>query len=186
MGMTTTDVVVACSTSTPMFWKKPPPPPPPEPPPEPASPPEPPPERRFTDRLRQPETVLGPGIRLVGHIEGSDSVEIGGSVEGNVTIKGLCRVRAGATLKGDLTASYAVLDGRVVGRVTLRRKAELGGSAHVEADIQAEGVAIAEGCFFDGRVHMVGGENDGNAESAPSRRNDAPNVPEPRDVSRAR
>ena len=87
-----------------MFWKKraslvPPPPAEPQP------------ERRFTDGLRTPATVIARGIRLTGELQGN---------------------------------------------VSARRRAELRGTAHVEAEVHAEGVAIAEGCFFDGRIHMQG------------------------------
>ncbi len=149
-----------------MFWKKTPPPPAPIAIPVAAAAPEPRPERRFTDRLSHPETFIAPGMRLIGDMHGSDSVEIGGSVEGHVSTGGLCRVREGASLRGKLRAGFAVLEGRVEGQIDVRRKVELRGAAHVKADIQAEGVAIAEGCFFDGRVHMVGG---GGAEEEASR-----------------
>ena len=132
-----------------MFWKKraslvPPPPAEPQP------------ERRFTDGLRTPATVIARGIRLTGELQGNDSVEIGGEVDGQIAIKGLCHVRQTGTVKGRISASYLIVEGRVEGKLSARRRAELRGTAHVEAEVHAEGVAIAEGCFFDGRIHMQG------------------------------
>jgi cytoskeletal protein CcmA (bactofilin family) len=138
-----------------MFWKKRPTSPPAAPA---AAPPQPPPERRFTDRMAQAETVIGPGLRLVGEIRGGDSIEIGGVVEGRVATKSLCRVRSTGQLRGRLSAGFVIVEGRIDGRISARRKVELRGTAHVKSDIHAEGVAIAEGCFFDGRIHMAGGE----------------------------
>ena len=40
----------------------------------------------------------------------------------------------------------------------VRGRVELTATSHVRADIDAATVAIAEGCMFDGRVHMGGGE----------------------------
>ncbi len=122
-----------------------------------SEPPAVPPERRFTDRLRKPETVIAPGIRLKGSLTGDDSVEIGGSIEGPVEINGLCQVRESGAAKGSISATYLIIEGRAQGRLRAMRKVELGAKAHVEADIRAAGVAIAEGCFFDGRIHMEAG-----------------------------
>ena len=64
--------------------------------------------------------------------------------------------REPAALKGRISASYLIVEGRVEGKLSARRRAELRATAHVEAEVHAEGVAIAEGCFFDGRIHMQG------------------------------
>lgn len=148
-----------------MFWKKRPAPPPPTP----AAPPAPPPERRFTDRMAEPETVLGPGLRLVGEIRGGDSMEIGGTVEGRVATKGLCRIRATGRVQGRLSAAFVVAEGHIEGRISARRKVELRSTARVKGDIEAQGVAMAEGTYFDGRIHMAGGE-DGAQESFQEKR----------------
>jgi cytoskeletal protein CcmA (bactofilin family) len=136
-----------------MFWKKR------EPPTPPASS-EPQPERRFTDRLTTPATVIARGIRFVGELQGSDSVEIGGDVDGKIAIKGLCHLCESGSVKGRVAATYLIVEGRVEGQLSARRKVELRATAHVEADVRAEGVAIAEGCFFDGRIHMEGERGD--------------------------
>jgi cytoskeletal protein CcmA (bactofilin family) len=133
-----------------MFWKKRAPTPPPPPP-------EPQPERRFTDRLRTPATVISRGIRFTGELNGHDSVEIGGEVDGKIAIKGLCHLTPSSSVKGSIGATYLIVEGRVEGKLSARRQAELRATAHVEADVHAAGVAIAEGCFFDGRIHMQGG-----------------------------
>jgi len=150
------------------FWNKKPPAPDPAPEPEPPS--EPPPERRFTDRLQEVETVIARGIQIVGDVEGSDSVEVAGQILGDVTTRGLCRVREGGTLKGHLSAAYAVIEGHLEGKIAVRRKAELGHAAHVEANIRAKGVAMAEGCFFEGRIHMQGGKARGSHHSFQEKR----------------
>jgi cytoskeletal protein CcmA (bactofilin family) len=142
-----------------MFWKKRPPAVPESAP----AAPEPPPERRFTDRLRTPATVIARGIRCQGEIHGGDSVEISGEFDGTIAIKGLCHVSSSGGVKGRVSATYLVVEGRVEGHLQARRKAELRPTAHVEADVHAGGVAIAEGCFFDGRIHMEGG-GEGDAQ----------------------
>jgi cytoskeletal protein CcmA (bactofilin family) len=57
---------------------------------------------------------------------------------------------------GDITATNIVVDGEVSGRVLVAQKVEIGSAARVRAHVRARVVAIAEGAFFDGQVHMEG------------------------------
>jgi cytoskeletal protein CcmA (bactofilin family) len=118
------------------------------------------PTRRFTDSVAYPETVLGGSMRLVGEIQGADSVRVAGVLEGKLSIRGLCHVGEGARVIGRVTATHVVVEGQVEGKLHARRKVELRSTSKVEADIHAHAVAIADGCHFDGRIRMEGGEQD--------------------------
>ncbi len=129
-----------------MFRKPPPPPPPPEPPR---------PARRFTDTTEGHTTFLGAGLRLVGDLKGGDSVVLGGVLEGNVAVEGLCHVRERARMSGAIRARQVLLEGEVEGRsIVADEKVELRSQAKVRADIQAASIAIAEGSFFEGQILM--------------------------------
>ena len=122
---------------------------------EPAAPePEgPPPARRLTDAPCA--TRLG-RLQIRGTITGSDSVELSGTFSGPINVEGLCRVNAGGHVTGDLTAGDAVIAGDIQGRLTVIGRLELGAHARVLSDIEAGTIAIAEGCFIEGRIHMRG------------------------------
>ena len=118
------------------------------------------PSRRFTDGVARPETVLGASMRLVGEIQGADSVRVAGALEGKVSIRGLCHVGEGGRIVGRVTATHVVVEGHVEGKLHARRKIELRATSKVEADLHAHAVAIADGCHFDGRIRMEGGDQD--------------------------
>ena len=126
----------------------------------PRTPPAPPPPeaRRFTDVASDPGTRVGSEIRIQGEFSALESVEVAGTIDGSVAVDGLCHVHPGAVVSGQITATDVVIEGVVQGSITARGKVELRASARVEADIHAHAVAIAEGSFFDGRVHMEGRE----------------------------
>jgi cytoskeletal protein CcmA (bactofilin family) len=124
--------------------------------------------------MSAPETILGSGLRLVGEIRGGDSIEIAGTVEGRVATKGLCRIRATGRVQGRLSAAFVVAEGHVEGRISARRKVELRATAHVNGDIHAQGVAMAEGAYFDGRIHMTGSGEGGSQESFQEKRRGHP------------
>lgn len=138
-----------------LFRKAPPPPPPP--PPAPPAPPPVPETRRFTDPHR-PATSIPAGIRIRGEITGGDSVELGGTLQGPLATEGFLHLRETGRLNGRLSAGDVRIEGELEGRVDARGKVELGARARVKADIHARGIAVAEGCVFDGQVHMDGGE----------------------------
>jgi cytoskeletal protein CcmA (bactofilin family) len=89
-------------------------------------------------------------------LTGSDSVELSGTFDGPITVDGLCRVNEGGLVTGDVTAGDAVIAGDVQGRLTVIGRLEMGAHARVVADIEAGTIAIAEGCFIEGRIHMRG------------------------------
>lgn len=114
--------------------------------------------RRFTDAAAG-GTRLGPTLRVKGSITGADSVVvIAGSVDGPIEVDGLLHILAGAHVAGPVTATDVVVEGELKARLVARGRVELRATAHVYADIHARTLAIAEGCVFDGRMHM-GGES---------------------------
>jgi cytoskeletal protein CcmA (bactofilin family) len=117
------------------------------------------PARRFTDTVVG-ATTLGT-LRIHGSITGKDCVRIGGQVEGPIELEGLLHIAEGARVTGTVTADGVVIDGEVAGRVFARGRVELSATARVRAEVHAATVAIAEGCFFDGRIHMGGDQADG-------------------------
>jgi cytoskeletal protein CcmA (bactofilin family) len=124
-----------------------------------ATPPDPSPGRRFTD-FKLGGSVFGPTLHIRGSITGTDAVEIAGQVEGPIEVEGLLHVAEGARITGPVTATDAVIEGELQGRLAARGRVELRASAKVRAEVHAPTVAIAEGCFFDGRIHMGGGEGE--------------------------
>jgi len=127
-----------------------------EPPPLPG-PEAPAPARRFTDASAPCVTRLG-RLQIRGTLTGTDSVELSGPFDGPITVEGFCRVNAGGHVTGDVTAGDAVIAGDIQGRLTVIGRLELGAHARVLADIEAGTIAIAEGCFIEGRIHMRGSE----------------------------
>ena len=51
--------------------------------------PEAPPSRRFTDIDRSQVTSIGASLRLEGDLDGADTLELAGKVEGSIRVEGL-------------------------------------------------------------------------------------------------
>jgi cytoskeletal protein CcmA (bactofilin family) len=112
------------------------------------------PARRFTDVAKEDVTVIPRGLKLSGQLTGAESLELGGLIEGPVSVEGLCHLHDTARVVGPVSAGDAVIEGEVEGPLTARGKVELRPTARVRGDIEAGSVALAEGCFFEGHIHM--------------------------------
>ncbi|MCP3960326.1 MAG: polymer-forming cytoskeletal protein [bacterium] len=115
--------------------------------------------RRFTDQSGTTSTVIGKGIHVKGEITGSAPIEVWGSIEGKAGTEGLFWVREGGKVGGEIAATNIVVEGQVDGTISAKDKAELRSSCKVEGNVTAKTVAIAEGSFFEGRVHMGGSKS---------------------------
>ena len=115
------------------------------------------PSRRFTDSAQGHLTVLRPGLRIKGELSGAESLELAGSFAGPVSVAGLCHLHETARVVGAVTAGDAVIEGELQGPLTVRGKVELRSTARVRSTIRAGSVALAEGCYFEGHIHMEAG-----------------------------
>ena len=100
--------------------------------------------------------MIGPGTRIKGELNGDDPVDFSGTFEGHSRINALCRLRETARVAGDVAAINIVVEGEVSGKMLAAEKIEIGATARVQANVRARFVAIAEGAFFDGELHMEG------------------------------
>jgi cytoskeletal protein CcmA (bactofilin family) len=97
------------------------------------------------------------GLTIRGELTGAESVDLHGTLEGPLTTEGFCRIHESGCLRGRLAAMDVVVEGELLGDIVAQGKVELGARARVKADIRARAIAIAEGCFFDGQIHMEAG-----------------------------
>ncbi len=113
------------------------------------------PSRRFTDTTAR-STVIGSGTTVHGDVTGRDSVEIRGTLEGDVRTSALCVVAEGARVLGNVDAHGLVVAGEIEAGTLVADRIELRSSARVRAALAARVVAIADGAFYQGDVQMRG------------------------------
>ena len=111
-------------------------------------------DRRITDTSGEESTVIGKGIHIDGEISGTAPIEVWGSVEGKAGTRGLMWVREGGKVGGEIAATNVVVEGAVNGKIAAKEKLELRSTCKVKGDVSATTLAIADGSFFQGQVHM--------------------------------
>lgn len=115
-------------------------------------------KRRLLDRLGASPSFVAPGCRLCGDLETDGPLLLCGAIRGDGRVGGALSLTAEALWEGEVHAATAVIAGRIVGRLVIEGKLEIGASAVIHADIVAHAVAIARGAVVDGDMTVTGGQ----------------------------
>ena len=107
------------------------------------------------DRTR---SIIPAGMTLRGKIEGAEELTVAGTVDGEIHLRGTLRLLESGRLRGRVTAWEVVIAGRTEGTVMASDRAEVLSTAHVEGEIRARRLKVAEGALVNGR--MVAGPPD--------------------------
>jgi len=108
--------------------------------------------RRSADQLTVFSSQIGIGTLLQGELNGKGSYHIHGEVVGDGNIEGAVVLAAGAYWKGNVTADYVRIAGKVEGDVVARSKIDLAPTAVVTGNLSGPVVTIAEGALYEGVI----------------------------------
>lgn len=100
-------------------------------------------------------TVIAKDIVLNGKLSGEGVVQIEGTVEGEVSLKGYVIVSATGIVKGPVEADVIRIAGRVEGNVTCHDHLQLERSGTIEGDVATVSFVIENGGRLNGRTTMV-------------------------------
>jgi cytoskeletal protein CcmA (bactofilin family) len=90
-------------------------------------------------------------------------MELKGTIEGDVKLKGHLVIAAGGKVTGDISATSVVVDGEVFGNLEAKGKVQLNRNAKMKGDLLAKSLTIQEGAAFAGRVSEEPPHGDGFA-----------------------
>ena len=116
-------------------------------------------KRRIEDKARPEESFVAPGTKFVGNISGTEGVRVSGHLKGNIQSKGLVWIQRGGKIDGNINSQYAIIEGELNGHTNSPEHVELRNEAHVIGNIHTAKIAIAEGSFFKGEIHMPSKED---------------------------
>ncbi len=104
-----------------------------------------------------PETVIsiiGPGMRVMGDCESTDTIRVEGVIEGCVRAKKAVVVGKGGRVVGDISTADAKIAGSVNGALEISSRLELAATSVVDGTIRAARMVLAEGGVVSGSVKV--------------------------------
>jgi cytoskeletal protein CcmA (bactofilin family) len=112
------------------------------------------------------DTVLGANTVLEGVLRSGSNVRLDGTFTGTLEINGNVLVGETAKINADINAKNISIAGAVRGNVT-GKKVQLLRTGRIWGDIHAQALTTEEGAFIDGKITMIG-KDDEAAVSAQS------------------
>lgn len=100
------------------------------------------------------DTVIGINVSLKGNLHNKGSIQVNGSVEGEVRSEENVLIGETAKIKGPVIAKKVEISGEVKGVVEATEKLEINPTGKVFGDIIAKLLTIKEGAIFVGNSSM--------------------------------
>ena len=101
--------------------------------------------------------MIGTDAEIGGDINLQGGLIVYGTVNGSITTQGPVRIAQSGKVFGNITASDIRIGGFVTGNVTVQEKAILGEFSRLQGDLVYKQLLIEEGAQFEGRCHLVSG-----------------------------
>lgn len=107
-------------------------------------------------RASKIDTLVGQDIEILGDIKFSGGLHLDGKVVGNVSAdesEGSVLVLSDkGRVEGDVSVSYAVINGEVIGNVYASEKLELSGRARITGNVHYNLLEMASGAEVNGKM----------------------------------
>ncbi len=98
---------------------------------------------------------LGANLVVKGDISGSEDLQIGGTVEGSISLQGQkLTIGPTAKLNSEVHAREVVVYGSVEGNLNARDRVEIKKDGSVMGDITTVRISIEDGAYFKGRIEI--------------------------------
>ncbi len=99
---------------------------------------------------------VGEQTTFTGNITGSEDILINGELVGDIDVRASVHIGGSGHMKGTIKAVNVIIEGRVEGTLKIEEKIELMSNANITANMECKQLAVADGAFFEGKVHMEG------------------------------
>ncbi len=111
-------------------------------------------KRRLEDKKGRDESVVAASTQFKGKLSGIESVCVAGQIEGDVKSDRLVWIEREGFIKGNIESRYIIIEGKLIGNIMEAEHVEIRSEAKVTGNIQTHKIAMAEGSFFKGEIHM--------------------------------
>jgi len=97
---------------------------------------------------------LGPGTKITGKLIFDGPTTIDGEVEGEIAAQANVTVGQQAIIKGKITASSILVQGKVMADVQAEKRLEIQPPGSVVGDVNTQSLVIGDGATLEGHISM--------------------------------
>jgi len=97
---------------------------------------------------------LGPGTKISGKLIFDGPTTIDGEVEGEIVAQASITVGQQAVIKGKISASSILVQGKVMADVQAEKKLEIQPPGSVVGDVNTQSLVIGDGATLEGHISM--------------------------------
>jgi len=112
-------------------------------------------------------TTIGKDVTLVGDFVTSDTLEIKGTLKGNIISDVKVHVAQGGILNGDAKASDILVDGDVDGTIIINNVAEISNTGSMQGNLETKTFVTNRESHFEGRLSIIPDRMKHREEPAP-------------------
>jgi cytoskeletal protein CcmA (bactofilin family) len=102
------------------------------------------------------DTLIGQSLEVTGDVKFSGGLHLDGKIVGNVSSEdgehSVLIVSDTGRIEGDVSVSYAVINGEVIGNVYANEKLELSGRARITGNVHYNLLEMASGSEVNGKM----------------------------------
>ncbi len=103
------------------------------------------------------DTIIGANVKIKGSVKNPGSIQINGTVEGEIKSEQLVTIGETAVVSGPIQAKTVEISGLVKGVINASEKVDLNPKAQVTGDIITKILIIKQGAIFNGKSQMTEG-----------------------------
>ena len=114
------------------------------------------------------DTIIGINVVLKGNLHNKGSIQINGTVEGEVKSDENINIGETAKINGPVVAKTIEISGEVNGTIEASEKLEVSPTGKVTGDISAKSLIIKQGAIFVGKSNMIDETSPKESKSEPA------------------
>jgi cytoskeletal protein CcmA (bactofilin family) len=115
----------------------------------------------------QADTVIGVDVNVKGNLNNKGSIQINGTVEGEIKSDENITIGETADVSGPIVAKNILISGKVTGMVTASDKLEIDPTGTISGDIKTKTLIFREGAVFNGTCNMSEERKVGTEKAVP-------------------
>lgn len=96
-------------------------------------------------------TIIAKGQTLEGALRGEGTIQVEGTVSGEISLRGAVIVAFGGTITGPVEAEVVRVAGHMEGNVTAREHLRLERTGRIDGDVSTVSLVVDDGAHFNGR-----------------------------------